>query len=102
MVEQIRLNLYPEPKTHKQCRGCFHLSPSYRPESPYSTREIVEYGCDLSNYGYRPKDGPRYARGCPDGLPEMWETAQEFYERTDYCRLHPITGVEVRRYGHTA
>lgn len=101
-MEQMSLNLYPEPKTHKQCRGCFHLSPSYRPESSYSTREIVEYGCDLSIYGYHPKGGPRYARGCPDGLPEMWETAQEFYERTDYCRLHPITGVEVRRYGHTA
>ena len=101
-MEQISLNLYPEEKKHKQCRGCFHLEKIYRPAGPYSTKEICEYGCDLSIYGYRPKGGPRYARGCPDGLPEMWETAQEFYERTDYCRLHPITGVEVRRYGHTA
>lgn len=91
MMEQIGLDLYPEPKQHKSCRGCCHLDPCYRSESPYSTREIVEYGCDLSNYGYRPKGAPRYCRGCPDGMPEMWETSDEHNRRTDYGRLHPIT-----------
>lgn len=95
-MEQIGLNLYPEAKTHRSCKGCCHLEPIWRPESQYSTRETVEYGCSLSNYGYRPKDAPRYCRGCPDGMPEMWETFAEFYERTDYCRLHPITLVPRR------
>ena len=95
-MEQISLNLYPDKKEHRSCKGCCHLEPVWRAAGPYSTREIVEYGCDLSNYGYRPKDGPRYARGCPDGLPEMWETFDELYERTDYLRLHPITGVPIR------
>lgn len=95
-MEQISLNLYPDEKKHKQCRGCCHLESIYRSAGPYSTKEICEYGCDLSNYGYRPKGGPRYARGCPDGLPEMWETFGELYRRTDYLSLHPITGQPIR------
>lgn len=90
-MEQIGLNLYPETKVHTSCKGCCHLEPCWRPESQYSTREIAEYSCSLSNYGYQPKDAPRFCRGCPDGLPEMWETFEEFYQRTDYMRLHPIT-----------
>lgn len=95
-MEQTSLNLYPDPKVHRSCKGCVHLEAFWMCRDPYSTRETVEYGCDLSNYGYHPKGYPRYARGCPDGLPEMWETAKELYERTDYCSLHPITGVPIR------
>lgn len=88
-MEQMALDLWP--KAHASCRGCFHLERSYRPEGTHSTREVCEFGCDLSNWGYRPKGSPRYARGCPDGLPEMWETAHEHNLRTDFGSLHPIT-----------
>lgn len=80
-MEQMALNLYPEPKEHRSCRGCCHLERSWRPRDRHSTREICEYGCDLSNNGYRPKGSPRYARGCPDGLPEMWETPEMLLRR---------------------
>ena len=58
---------------------------------PILVQGTVEYGCDLGRYGYAPKGYPRFCRGCPDGLPEMWETFEELYRRTDYMRLHPIT-----------
>jgi len=90
-MEQIGLNLYPEAKAHTSCNGCCHLEASWKCRDPYSTRETAEYGCCLCAYGYYPKGSPRFAKGCPDGLPEMWETFEEFYERTDYMRLHPIT-----------
>lgn len=90
-MEQIGLNLYPETKVHTSCKGCCHLEASWQCRDPHSTKETAEYGCDLCAYGYHPKGGPRFAKGCPDGLPEMWETFEEFYERTDYMRLHPIT-----------
>lgn len=95
-MEQISLNLYPDDKKHRSCKGCCHLWESWKARDPYSTKETAEYGCDLCTYGYRPKGGPRYARGCPDGLPEMWETCEELYARTDYMRLHPITGMPRR------
>ena len=95
-MEQLAINLYPETKQHRACRGCCHLWESWKCRNPYSTKETVEYGCDLSPYGYHPVGAPRRARGCPDGLPEMWETFEELYKRTDYCRLHPLTGVPVR------
>ena len=96
-MEQISLNLYPEEKEHRSCNGCCHRWDSWKCRDPYSNKETVEYGCDLSLYGYSPKGSPHYARGCPDGLPEMWETFEELYERTDYLRLHPITGLPTRR-----
>ena len=96
-MEQLGLNLYPEPKAHNSCKGCCHLWESWKCRDPYSSKETVEYGCDFCIYGYHPKGSPRYARGCPDGLPEMWETFAELYKRTDYCRLHPITGVPIKR-----
>lgn len=95
-MEQISLNLYPEAKQHGSCRGCCNLSESWQCRDRHSTRETVEYGCDLCIYGYRPVGSPRHARGCPDGLPEMWETFEELYARTDYLSLHPITGVARR------
>lgn len=96
-MEQLSINLYPEAKVHKSCKGCCHLWEFWRCRNPYSSRETVEYGCDLSNYGYHPKEGPRFCRGCPDGLPEMWETFAEHYARTDYLRLHPVTSMPIRR-----
>lgn len=96
MMEQIGLNLYPDAKVHRSCKGCCHLETSWLCLDPHSTRETPEYGCDLSNYGYQPRDSPRYCRGCPDGMPEMWETFEELYSRTDFMRLHPITGTPTR------
>lgn len=95
-MEQLSINLYPEAKVHRSCKGCCHLWEFWKARDPYSTKETVEYGCDLSNYGYRPKGSPRFCRGCPDGLPEMWETFAELYARTDYMSYHPITGAPRR------
>lgn len=59
---------------------------------PYGDGKTLVLPVSISSHdGYSPKGSPRYARGCPDGLPEMWETFPELYRRTDYMRLHPIT-----------
>ena len=82
---QMVMNLYPEPKEHKSCKGCCHLVPIYRYEEEREQHRLVEhveYHCDLSPWGYSPVGSPKRCKGCPDGVPERYDS--------DYIRGHNV------------
>ena len=89
-AEQMSFDLYPNHE-HKSCKGCCHLEKLYRyveERKTYRLKEIIDYCCDLSPWGYRPIGAPKRAQGCPPNIPERYET--------DYLKGHPWGQKEVK------
>ena len=63
-------DLFTAPDRHKSCKGCCHIYPIYTYDKR-TLKEHVEYACAL--IGVSPKDSPRYARGCPDDMPDRYD-----------------------------